>query len=194
MLFSTLAGSAYHLTIVPKKLRPFLHYKNLKDIPTSRDLFVALAWATVLTFMPQAFEERFILQPITIAVFIWIFILAFLRSLVFDLRDIEGDRIMGRETLITIVGEKRARKSIHSIIIFSFLLLASAPALKGLATYTTTTSLRFLLQVPVLLYIYSFVKWNPRLSGKRSIIFNLLADGLFYLSGLGAMISALLFG
>jgi 4-hydroxy-3-methylbut-2-enyl diphosphate reductase len=194
MLFASLAGSVYHITIVPRWLEKFLHYRKLKDVPSSRDLFVALAWATVLTFMPQTLNGIFILQPITIAIFIWIFILAFLRSLVFDLRDIEGDRIMGRETLITIVGEKRARKSIYLIIIISFLMLLIAPGLKGLATYTSTTSLRFILQVPVLLYIYYFVKWNPRLQGKRSVIFNLMADGMFYLSGAGAVLSMVLFG
>lgn len=194
MLFASLAGSAYHITIVPKWLEQFFHYRTLKDVPSSRDLFVAMAWATVLTFMPQALNNEFILQPITVAIFIWIFILAFLRSLVFDLRDIEGDRIMGRETLITIVGEKRARKSIYMIIIASFLMLLIAPGLKGLTTYTGTTSLRFLLQVPVLMYIFYFVRWNPNLRDRRSAIFNLMADGMFYLSGMGAVVSLVLFG
>lgn len=194
MLFASLAGSAYHITIIPKWLEQFFRYRTLKDVPSSRDLFVALAWATVLTFMPQALNNVFFLQPITVAIFIWIFILAFLRSLVFDLRDIEGDRIMGRETLITIVGEKRARKSIYLIIIACFLILVIAPGLKGLATYTGTTSLRFLLQVPVLMYIFYFVKWNPKLRDRRSAIFNLMADGMFYLSGMGAVVSLVLFG
>jgi 4-hydroxy-3-methylbut-2-enyl diphosphate reductase len=194
MLFASLAGSAYHITIVPKWLEQFFRYRTLKDVPSSRDLFVAMAWATVLTFIPQALNNEFILQPITIAIFIWIFILAFLRSLVFDLRDIEGDRIMGRETLITIVGEKRARKSIYLIIIASFLMLLIAPGLKGINTYAGTTSLRFLLQVPVLIYIFYFVRWNPKLRDRRSAIFNLMADGMFYLSGMGAVVSLLLFG
>lgn len=194
MFFASLAGSVYHIPIAPKWLMKFFHYRKLKDIPSSRDLFVALAWATVLTFMPQIFNRTFILQPITVAIFIWIFILAFLRSLVYDLRDLEGDRIMGRETLITIVGEKRARKSIYTIIIISFLMLLITPGLKGISTYTGTTSLRFALQVPVLLYIYYFVKWNPNLRGKRSAIFNLMADGMFYLSGAGALLSLVLFG
>ncbi len=194
MLFASFAGSVYHITIVPKWLEQFFRYRTLKDVPSSRDLFVALAWATVLTFMPQALHNVFILQPITVAIFIWIFILAFLRSLVFDLRDIEGDRIMGRETLITIVGEKRARKSIYLIVLISFLMLLIAPGLKSITAYTGTTSLRFLLQVPVLMYIFYFVKWNPKLRDRRSAIFNLMADGMFYLSGLGAAVSLVLFG
>ncbi|HEX2955560.1 MAG TPA: 4-hydroxy-3-methylbut-2-enyl diphosphate reductase [Chitinispirillaceae bacterium] len=194
MLFASLAGSAYYITIFPKWFKQFFSYRTLKDIPSSRDLFVALAWATVLTFMPQALSNKFILQPITVAVFIWIFILAFLRSLVFDLRDIEGDRILGRETLITIVGEKRARKSIYLIIIASFLMLLIAPGLKSITTYTGTTSLRFLLQMPVLMYIFYFVKWNPKLRDRHSAIFNLMADGMFYLSGFGALVSLVLFG
>jgi len=113
MLFATFIGSVYHVTIVPPPFRNFFRYKNLKDLPSSRDLFIALAWSTVLTFIPQAIQGHFSIDIPAILCFSWIFILAFLRSLIFDLRDIEGDRIMGRETLITILGETRARNSIR---------------------------------------------------------------------------------
>jgi len=193
LLIATLAGSAYHMTFVPKKLRSFFHYKNLKDIPTSRDLFVALAWGTVLTFSPQVLNSSFeLLRPVTIATFFWIFTLAFLRSLIFDLRDIEGDRIMGRETLITIVGDKRARKAIHLIIWFCATLLLFFPALMGMSAYQNQRTIRFLFQIPTLFYVSSFVKWNPKIRQRRSALFNLLADGLFYLAGLGAALSVLI--
>jgi len=110
MLFASIAGSAYHVTILPEKLRKIFPYKSMKDIPSSRDLFVALAWATILTFLPQTIQSTLVIDPASIATFSLIFILSFLRSLIFDLRDIEGDRIMGRETLITIIGEKLAVK------------------------------------------------------------------------------------
>ena len=193
LLFAALAGSAYHLTLVPRFMRPLLRYKNLKDIPTSRDLFVALAWGTVLTFIPHAMEGHINIYPSTIAAFCWIFVLAFLRSLIFDLRDIEGDRIMGRETLITIVGEKRSRKAIQLIIIFSVTGLLLFPAFIGLGTYFHQSTARFIFQIPVLLYIALFVRWTPRIRSDRSAIFNFLADGLFYLAGIGAWTASILF-
>ena len=191
MFFASMAGSVYHLTIVPERLKNFIHYKKLKDIPTSRDLFVALAWSTVLTFIPQVINSNFLMRPAAIATFVWIFILSFLRSLIFDLRDIEGDRILGRETLITIVGEKRARKAMQLIIWFCLISLLLAPAIIGPNTYRSQNTLRFLLQIPTLLYITSFIKWNPRLVQNRSPLFNLLADGLFYLAALGGFIASI---
>jgi len=194
MLFASIAGLAYHTTLVPKSLQKIFRYKNLKDIPTSRDLFVALAWATVLTFIPQSLNlnENFIFKPASIATFCWIFTLAFFRSLIFDLRDIEGDRIMGRETLITIVGEKRARKATLMMICMCIVALVLFPLLIGPTTYLNQNTIRFFFQLPVLFYALSFLKWNPRFSHNRSAMFNFFADGLFYLAGLGAAIASIL--
>lgn len=192
MLFASAAGSAYHMTFMPRGIRSLFRYKNLKDIPTSRDLFVALAWATVLTFIPQLIHGVS-LSISTFATFCWIFILAFLRSLIFDLRDIEGDRIMGRETLITIVGEKRARKALQVLIVCCFLALLLFPACMGISAYRKENTVQFLFQIPVLLYIFLFVKVNPRIRQNRNALFNLLADGLFYLSGFGAFLYSLFY-
>jgi 4-hydroxy-3-methylbut-2-enyl diphosphate reductase len=194
MLFATVAGSAYHVTIVPKIMRQLLRYKNLKDIPASRDLFIALAWSTVLTFIPLAMSGAWSITPLVVVCFGWIFILAFLRSLIFDLRDIEGDRIMGRETLITIVGEKRARKAMYLIIWLCVGLCIAVPWIAGLETYRPRSDLRFLSQIPALLYAAFFIKWNPRLKSSTPVLFNIMADGLIYLAGFGAFCSALILG
>ncbi|MFP4015249.1 MAG: 4-hydroxy-3-methylbut-2-enyl diphosphate reductase [Chitinispirillaceae bacterium] len=192
MLFASLAGLTYHLTIVPKTLRKLLRYKKLKDIPTSRDLFVALAWSVVLTFLPQIMEGALTIKPATTATFAWIFILGFFRSLIFDLRDIEGDRIMGRETLITIVGEKRARKAILVMIWICAVLLLISPALLGITVYRYSGTMKFLFQIPVLFYAALFVRFNPKIQSNRSALFNILADSLFYLAAFGAFISSVL--
>ena len=192
MFFASVAGSAYHITLVPPRFRTVFRYKNLKDIPSSRDLFVALAWATVLTFVPHILFGKAPSLPIITATFCWIFILAFLRSLIFDLRDIEGDRIMGRETLITIVGEKRARKALQTLIVTCFVGLLLFPACMGLSAYRNQNTIQFLYQIPVLLYIFWFVKVNPSIKQGRNALFNLLADGLFYLAGAGAFLATFL--
>jgi (E)-4-hydroxy-3-methyl-but-2-enyl pyrophosphate reductase len=194
LLFATAAGSVYHDTIVPPSLRHILRYKKLKDIPTSRDLFVALAWGTVLTFISQGMSGTLSITPLAISCFVWIFILAFLRSLIFDLRDIEGDRIMGRETLITIVGEKRARTAISLVIWSSVLLLFVVPCLIGLESHREQSIYLFLSQIPSLVYAALFVRINPRLKSNAPAIFNVLADGLFYLAGAGAFLASILMG
>lgn len=192
MFFASLAGSAYHMNIVPESMRKLVRYRSIKDIPTSRDLFVALAWATVITFVPQIINKIWLIQPINIATFCWIFILAFFRSLVFDLRDIEGDRIMGRETFITIIGEKRARKMTFLMICSCIIGLLLFPLLIGPTSYRHQNTIKFLLQIPSLFYILSITKWNPQFNPKHTSLFNFLADGLFYLAAVGAMLASLI--
>lgn len=190
MLFATVIGSVYHVTIVPPPLRRFFKYNNLKDIPSSRDLFVALAWSTVLTFIPLATRSSFTINALTVVCFAWIFILAYLRSLIFDLRDIEGDRIMGRETLITIVGEKRAREAIRLMIGSCIALLIALPWILSGGTHRHRIVLLFTSQIGALLYAGFFVGWNPRLKSTMPAVFNVMADGLFYLAGLGALLTS----
>jgi 4-hydroxy-3-methylbut-2-enyl diphosphate reductase len=191
MLFCTLAGSVYHTTIVPAFLKRFIRYSRLRDVPMSRDLFVALAWAVVITLVPFARAEAMPPPAATTLTFALVFILAFLRSIIFDLRDIEGDRIMGRETLVTIIGEDRARKAIMAAtavacVACAFSPLLLPPSAKG-ASYH-----RFLFQILPMLYLYIFIRINKNSRIGRSVLFGILADTQFYLSGLAAWASTFL--
>jgi (E)-4-hydroxy-3-methyl-but-2-enyl pyrophosphate reductase len=190
MLFSTLAGSVYHVTLVPAFLRRFVRYGKLKDIPTSRDLFVALAWAIVLTLLPYVRTGALRVTPVMAVCFMFIFVLAFLRSVIFDMRDIEGDRIMGRETLVTIVGEPWARRAIIAAIILTASMCVLTPLFNP-AAFTLYISAAFFLQILPLLYMYIFIRANREHRISRSVAFNLLADGQFYLAGLCAWVAGI---
>jgi (E)-4-hydroxy-3-methyl-but-2-enyl pyrophosphate reductase len=184
--FAIAAGSAYHLTIIPKFLLGITRYKSLKDIPTSRDLFVALSWAILITFVPHVIVGDLEFSLSTWFCFSLIFVLAFLRSLIFDLRDIEGDRIMGRETLVTIIGENKVKKAIQAIIAGAIALLIVGcivfPSSNFRDYFSIKTNL-FLLQIVPLLYLFFFMLWNRKNKANRSVFFNLLADAQFYISG-----------
>lgn len=192
MLIPTIAGLVYQFSIIPQTFIAIFKYRNLKDIPTSRDLFAAMAWAVLITFIPQAIEKTFFIKASTIAFFLWTFFLAFIRSLVFDLKDIEGDRIMGRETLITIIGESKVKYFINfalfascaSFLIFSGLTYIPHYRLNNVPAYA------FLLQIPVLIYLWMFMKWQHLLKNHLSALFNILANGQFYIAGFAAWIVA----
>lgn len=187
MIVATTAGIVYNFTIVPRALRKYFKYSNLKDIPTSRDLFAALAWAVLITLIPHVANNTFIIRPATVAIFLWTFILAYLRSLIFDLRDIEGDRIMGRETLVTIIGEKKVKGLIFSALLVSFLVLMFLFLLTSIFHYhlSNTSPYLFILQIPVLLHLWLLMKWYPKLTHNFSTIFNVLVDGQFFIVGIG---------
>ena len=194
MVFSVVAGLVYHLTIVPKFLLAITRYKSLKDIPNSRDLFVALAWGILITFMPQVMAGVLVFSLSTWFCFSLIFILAYLRSLIFDLRDIEGDRIMGRETLVTIIGENRIRTAIHililcsiaSLIIYPLIFLPGHPRVSP-----ARDSMSFSLQAAPLLYLFIFMMWNKDNRASRSAFFNIFAEAQFFISGLCAWLAGI---
>jgi len=194
MMFSTFAGTVYHLTIVPRFFLPILRYKSIKDIPTSRDLFIALAWGILITFIPQALKGVLIFNLSTGFCFLFIFILAFLRSLIFDLRDIEGDRIMGRETLVTIIGEKKVRMAIQSIIIVTI----AAIILYSLFFRTTVSIMKsgsiiaFLMQAASFVYLYVFMFWNKNNKASRSPYFTVLTEAPLYISALSAWLALIM--
>jgi 4-hydroxy-3-methylbut-2-enyl diphosphate reductase len=194
MLIPIAAGSVYHLTIVPSFMRRLIRYKSLKDIPTSRDLFVALAWGILITFIPQALAGAPAFGASALCCFSLIFVLSYLRSVIFDLRDIEGDRIMGRETLVTIIGEGRMRIAIQGFILLAAAVLIAHPFIvhlikRGAHHFVKPGS--YLMQTIPLLYLFIFMFWNRKNKTIRHSVFNALAEAPFFISGLCAWIAAL---
>jgi len=191
MIFATFVGCVYHITIIPKFLKILFRFTRLKDVPASRDLFVALAWGIVLTFLPHASAGTLLIKPETICCFVIIFILAFMRSVIFDLRDIEGDRIMGRETLVTFIGEPNARSVIIGSTLLGCLLCALSPFFIAHVNMSIC-NIKFIFQIIPLLYMYVFVRANRDHRVSRSRYFNILADGQFFITGCAAWLAALL--
>lgn len=179
MLLLTIAGSLYHFVIVPKALLPLLRYRSIHDVPTSRDLFVSLAWAVLTALVPRTFLPSFGIDFATAAVFLWVFVLAYLRSLTFDLRDIEGDRIMGRETLVTIVGEKRVRTGMRTVIFISVILVAFGAA--GPSPIGLDARIGWVLQISALPYLYFFAKRVQKQRIGHPAVFAIFADMPFFL-------------
>ena len=119
----------------------------LKDIPGSKTLFVALAWGAVISLLPAlAVNQR--MNVSTGIAFLFVFILVFVRSAFFDIADIQGDRIVGKETLPIIIGEGRTRNLLKLLLgVLAVLLLVSHPL-------NLTTSISYPLLACV---IYAFV-------------------------------------
>ena len=193
MLIPTTAGFLYQLTIVPKPLQALIRYKNLKDIPTSRDLFVAIAWGLLITFIPQGMSGHFAITKTAAAVFGWTFFLSSIRSIIFDLRDIEGDRIMGRETLVTVIGEDRAKRVVNIALAcaaVSLGIIATVFILPIAGVHDISAVGAVAVQLGVIACIKLMMQLQKKLAEGRALLFGLLGDLPFYLSGLGAGIAA----
>ena len=104
--------------------------KKIKDIPASKTLSVALGWGGVTTLIPAMAEH----QPLSLSLVIIFFVICsfvYIRSGLFDVLDIQGDMIVGKETLPIIIGEEKTIRLLKRLSLGTMLGL-SASALGGL--------------------------------------------------------------
>ncbi len=80
---------------------------RLKDITGIKNFIIALSWAVIGTFLPLTIPFRnFILIPV---IFYFFFIKVFSGSIIFDVRDIEGDKISGVRTIPVVFGMQNTK-------------------------------------------------------------------------------------
>ncbi|MFZ7128192.1 MAG: 4-hydroxy-3-methylbut-2-enyl diphosphate reductase [Desulfobacterales bacterium] len=136
LLAMSLLGLSYHLPIIPGGLGTG-RWSRLKDLPGSKTILIAVAWGLVTALLPALYAGRgFTVQ--TILVFAWATLMVFSRTAFFDLLDIHGDRVVGKETLPVVLGERVVQHLLKaSLAVCGLLLIVSgfvglAPWLGGM--------------------------------------------------------------
>ncbi len=122
----SLFGILYSVRFIPESLLPLFRVRRLKEIPGSKTFLVAVAWAFVTTLIPAWSNGG---QPggMTLAVLVIVFMLAFVRNALFDVFEVQGDRIVGKETLPVFIGEKKTMRLLHLIMALLIVLLLAFP-------------------------------------------------------------------
>ncbi len=176
LLFSYFMGVLYTVRIIPEKLQPFIKYKRLKDVPGSKDIFIAIAWVWVLVLIP-ILQQHIYLSYKSVAIMGYVFLTVFIRSVVYDIVSIEGDRIVGRETIPILIGQKRtlAMLFVISIITASFILMSEAFDLIPSLGY-------YLILPPALMVLCLYFFHKKRIPA--STMFEAIIDSNFVLAGL----------
>jgi 4-hydroxy-3-methylbut-2-enyl diphosphate reductase len=175
LLIMSLLGLSYNLRILPAFVSRG-RYRRIKDIPGSKTFLIAAAWGLVTTVMP-ALSENGRVGPDTLAVLIWAVGLVFCRTAFFDLLDMQGDRLVGRETLPIVLGEKRAMDLLKVTLVILIVLPVVTSAL-GL-----TTPLGYLLAV-IPLAMSAVVRAHERDKLMAGARLEFLAESHFILAGL----------
>ncbi|MDY7030839.1 MAG: 4-hydroxy-3-methylbut-2-enyl diphosphate reductase [Thermodesulfobacteriota bacterium] len=174
-----LFGLMYGVTIIPKGLRKILKYKTLKDIPGSKTLFVALAWGAVISVPPALAVNQRVSISTGIA-FLFVSILVFVRSAFFDITDIQGDRIVGKETIPIIIGEGKTKNLLRFLLgITLLILLASYPL-----GFTPSMSYPLLACV---FYAYTYLMIYERKMISHGILLESMVESNFVLGWLVAL-------
>ncbi|MFH1076360.1 MAG: 4-hydroxy-3-methylbut-2-enyl diphosphate reductase, partial [Pseudomonadota bacterium] len=97
LLIISACGLLYNVPIFPGKIKQITGIQKLSDIPGSKTFLIAIAWG-VVSVLIQALACTEKGSASMIFAIASISILVFIRSAIFDILDIQGDRIVGQKT------------------------------------------------------------------------------------------------
>ena len=117
----SILGLSYNLDFLPKRLTS-RRYRRIRDIPGSKTLLIAVAWGTVTSLLPSLSVFGKINLSTTL-VFIWATCTVFVRTAFFDILDMQGDRIVGKETIPILLGQKRAMRLLKTMLLMIMIIL-----------------------------------------------------------------------
>ncbi len=131
LLIMSLLGLSYNLKIFPS-WRHF-RYARLRDLPGSKTVLISVAWGMVTSLLPTLAQSH-AFSLLNLGVFLWATGLVFARTAFFDILDMQGDRIVGKETIPLIVGEKATFRFLNILLAAEIALVVIARLTGMIAT------------------------------------------------------------
>ncbi len=172
---SAVLGFVYSITLLPKGLAGYFRHHRLMDIPGSKDIFMAGAWGVVVVLIPHIISARkeWLGFAFTLPL---VLVLVLNRSILLDVRDLEGDIALGKETIPILLGPRWSRRIIGGMSVFFFLLLLAG---WGIGVFPTL-ALFLIILVPYLLLHYPL---SRRQVFYQSLLYDGYLEGQFLLAG-----------
>ena len=170
---SYLLAGLYSVRVVPAHWG--FRFTSLRDIPGSKDLFIALAWTIALVALP-AITYRTFPGPVILVAAAYVFVLVFTKATILALLGMQSDKLVGLETIPVLLGKGRTQR---------LLLILNAALGAGLVLLAVLRSIHprmLVLLVPVI-YSIACVRWLSRKGQFTKIFHQLILDGEFFLIG-----------
>lgn len=180
LLLSAIFGFVYGLKIIPERLSNVTRYTSLAQIPGTKEVFASAAWSicTVLII----FLGNHVQSVRTLAVtFAFTFAITFIRGVFLDIKDFQGDKLIGKETIPVALGKEKTKDILIVISLATAGLLFVSPRMG----WTSNFSLYLL---PCLAYACSYLYLYHKRIIKGSLLCETIADGNFLLVGIMAYI------
>ncbi len=126
ILAMSVMGLLYNIRLVPDRLTA-VKIKRIKDIPGSKTILITMAWGIVTTVLPALAAGFNIFSIRNFLLFLWSITMVFVRTAFFDVLAMQGDRIVGRETIPILMGQERTMRLLKLLagLNFALLLIAS---------------------------------------------------------------------
>jgi len=148
LLSMSIMGLSYNLRIIPEIITNG-RYRSIRDLPGSKTALISAAWGVVTALLP-ALSSSF--RPGILVVFTWSVCMVFVRTAFFDILDMQGDRIVGKETIPIIIGEVRTMR------LLKYILISMAALLIVSGTFGLISKLGFALSLSPLSLLFVFIK------------------------------------
>lgn len=168
-------GVFYHLRLLPDRWR----FQSLKDLPGSKTVATAMAWAAVTAVLPWIETSQSPSAAMFVS-FLFVFSIVFIRSSLSDIMDIQSDRLIGRETIPILVGEERTRVLVLGIAAALSVLLIVSYA----AGWTSSLSLILLICI---FYVWICLKYCDRRSAVSAVVLEGLLESNYIIAAAGAL-------
>ena len=136
-------GCIYSLPIFPVRRRKLGRYFKMKDIPGSKTLAQALAWGAVIALLPLL-EPEGPSKSAVIASFLYVVSVVYVRSAVFDIFQVQGDLVVGSESIAITLGEKRTLLLLKAVILLGAAHLLLAPVYSAVGPFSHLLILSYL--------------------------------------------------
>ncbi len=139
-------------------------------------MLIALAWGMVTAALPYLSVSMQITSTM-IFVSLWASTMAFVRTAFFDILDMQGDRIVGQESLPIVLGGRKTFRILKLLLVIFFAALIIAPVIH------LTTTLAYGLILPIF-YIAALVMAFERQWVVPGFRFEFLVETLFVFTAL----------
>jgi 4-hydroxy-3-methylbut-2-enyl diphosphate reductase len=180
LLAMSVLGLSYNLRVIPCIRFGKWNMRRMRDIPGSKTILIALAWGVVTVLLPALTARNNQVQS-TILAFLWTTGMVFCRTAFLDILDMQGDRIVGKETIPILLGALKSFLIIKGVLIFNITLLPVAGILGIL------TPLSFVLMIAPL-FLWLVVVNHERNDVMSGIRMEFQLESLFFLCGALALL------
>jgi 4-hydroxy-3-methylbut-2-enyl diphosphate reductase len=156
------------------------HFRGLRDIPGSKNLSTAFAWAVAAALLPHLDNGSLLDTGLWVS-FFFTSGLVFIRSAMSDILDIQRDRLIGKETLPVLIGEEKTLVILKAMCGFLFILLIVAPLVGWVA------ALGFF-QLITIFYMWICFKLYDKRSAFSGVVLEGLLESGYVVAGIVSLI------
>ncbi len=164
------AGLLYGVDIIPAPR----YFRSLRDIPGSKEIFCAVGWAFCAAVLPLIATGIPADWYAVALIFAFVLLPVYVRSVLFDVRQLERDRFLGREATPFALGSRRTRRLL-AVALLAWLAVIFSP-LVGLLP----SRLLFLTPLPALVGALLVLQHKRRVPGDLTL--ETLIDALLVVS------------